>query len=295
LRRIGRHFSLLWKSARKFDQDHGFFLASGITFNVLIYLVPFTFLMLAMVGKYLYDDQEVIHHIRGYLRNFAPSIDPAVMKNLFDLIQNRDVVGFLGIAGLIWVSSLVFSALRTALNMVFRVEKERTLLRGLGIDLLMIVLAGTLLLLSMIFTSIITLIQEFGGKLPFVIPVITGPALRWLLKYLLPFGLTYMTFFLTYKIIPNAKVHALSALKAALFASLCWETAKHLFGWYTTHLGGYSVIYGSLSTLIIFFFWVYYSAVILLVGGEFAYLLDQERNRPVTDLRSSAKRRRGAR
>jgi membrane protein len=138
LRGIGRHFSLLWKSAKKFDQDHGFFLASGITFNVLIYLIPFTLLMLAMVGKYLYNDQDVIHHIRNYLRSFAPSIDPAVMRNLFDLIQNRDVVGFLGIGALVWVSTLVFSTLRTALNMVFGVEKGRSLLRGLGVDLLMI-------------------------------------------------------------------------------------------------------------------------------------------------------------
>jgi membrane protein len=290
LRRIGHHFFLLWKSAKKFDQDHGFFLASGITFNILIYLIPFTLLLLAMLGKYLYDDQEVIRHIRGYLRSSAPSIDPAVMKSLFDLVQNRDVVGFLGIVGLVWVSTLVFSALRTALNMVFGVKKGRTILRGLGIDLLMIFLAGLLLLLSMVFTSLTMLIQELGESLPFAIPVIIGPTLRWVLKYFLPFGFTYLTFFLIYKIIPNVKVHAFSALEAALFSTLGWETAKHLFGWYTTHLGRYSVIYGSLSTLIIFVFWVYYSSAILLVGAELAYFLDQERKSPAVDTRQPVRR-----
>jgi membrane protein len=58
---------------------------------------------------------------------------------------------------------------------------------------------------------------------------------------------------------------------------LLWELAKHLFGWYVTHLTRYSVIYGSLSTLIIFFFWIYYSAAILLLGGEFAFLIDLQR------------------
>jgi membrane protein len=289
LRRIGHPFSLLWKSAKEFDQDHGFFLASGIAFNVLIYLIPFTLLLLAMVGKYLYDDQEVLRHIHGYLRSFAPSIDPAVMENLFDLVQGRNIVGFLGIGSLIWVSSLVFSSLRTALNMVFGVEKGRSVLRGLGIDLLMILLAGFLLLLSMVFTSLITLIQEYGGRLPFAIPVILGPTLRWVLKYLLPFGLTCLTFFLIYKIIPNVRVHADSALKAALFAGLSWEMAKHLFGWYATHLSRYSVIYGSLSTLVIFFLWVYYSSAILLMGGEFAHLLDQERKPPPAGLQREVK------
>jgi membrane protein len=289
-KQILKNLRVLWRAFIKFYADNGFFLASGITFNVLIYLIPFTLLLLAMLGKYLYNDQEVILHIRRYFRGFAPSIDPTVMKNLFDLVRNRNVVGFLGIGALVWVSTLVFAALRTALNMVFRVEKGRSILRGLGIDLLMIFLAGSLLLLSMIFTSVVTLIQEFGQGLPFVIPVIIGPTLRWVLKYLLPFGFTFLTFFLIYRIIPNAKVHALSALKAALFASLGWETAKHLFGWYTTHLSRYSVIYGSLSTMVIFFFWVYYSAAILLMGGEFAHLLEQERKSHAVDPRQRVQR-----
>jgi membrane protein len=290
LKQILKDLRNLWRAFIKFYDDNGFFLASGITFNVLIYLIPFTLLLLAMLGKYLYNDQEVILHIRRYFRGFAPSIDPTVMKNLFDLVRNRNVVGFLGIGALVWVSTLVFAALRTALNMVFRVGKGRSILRGLGIDLLMIFLAGSLLLLSMIFTSVVALIQEFGQGLPFVVPVIIGPTLRWVLKYLLPFGFTFLTFFLIYKIIPNAKVHALSALKAALFASLGWETAKHLFGWYTTHLSRYSVIYGSLSTMVIFFFWVYYSAVILLMGGEFAHLLEQERKSHAVEPRQRVQR-----
>jgi membrane protein len=290
LKQILKDLRNLWRAFIKFYDDNGFFLASGITFNVLIYLIPFTLLLLAMLGKYLYNDQEVILHIRRYFRGFAPSIDPTVMKNLFDLVRNRNVVGFLGIGALVWVSTLVFAALRTALNMVFRVGKGRSILRGLGIDLLMIFLAGSLLLLSMIFTSVVALIQEFGQGLPFVVPVIIGPTLRWVLKYLLPFGFTFLTFFLIYKIIPNAKVHALSALKAALFASLGWETAKHLFGWYTTHLSRYSVIYGSLSTMVIFFFWVYYSAAILLMGGEFAHLLEQERKSHAVEPRQRVQR-----
>jgi membrane protein len=270
---MGHHLTLLLDAAKKFDQDHGFFLASGITFNLLMYLIPFTMLLLAVIGTYLYSDQEVLKHIRDYLRRFTPSIDFTVMENLFEIIRNRKIVGILGIAGLIWISTWVFSSLRTALNIVFRVEKGRGILRGVGIDLFMIILVGILLLLSMILTPIITVIHQIGGKLPLVI----GPTFQWILSYLLSFGFTYVTFFLIYKIIPNRKVHILSVLKAALFASLLWELAKHLFGWYVTHLTSYSVIYGSLSTLIIFFFWIYYSAVILLLGGEFAFLIELQR------------------
>jgi membrane protein len=106
-----------------------------------------------------------------------------------------------------------------------------------------------------------------------------GPTIQWILKYLLPFSLTYCMFFLIYKIIPNKKVHFTSALQGALFAGLLWEVAKHFFSWYVVHLTAYSFFYGSLSTLIIFVFWVFYSSTILVVGGEFAYFLEEDRQR----------------
>ena len=62
---------LLWLALKKFNRDNGFFLSSGITFNILINLIPFILLLLALVGTYLYNDQEVLDHIHAYLREMA--------------------------------------------------------------------------------------------------------------------------------------------------------------------------------------------------------------------------------
>jgi membrane protein len=83
--------------------------------------------------------------------------------------------------------------------------------------------------------------------------------------------------FLIYKVVPNRKIHFKTAFQAALFTSLLWEVAKQLFGWYVLHLGRFSIIYGSLSALAVFFLWIYYSSVILILGGEVAFLLENER------------------
>jgi membrane protein len=69
------------------------------------------------------------------------------------------------------------------------------------------------------------------------------------------------------------------ALQAALFTSLMWEVAKHMFGWYVLLSPRFSMLYGSLSTLAIFFFWIYYSATILVWGGEIAFLLEKKAKR----------------
>ena len=275
LRRILKNFSLLWQALKKFNDDNGFFLSSGITFNILINLIPFILLLLALVGTYLYNDQEVLNHIRTYLRNVAPTLDPKVIGSLMDLIESRQIVGIFGFVGLLWFSTWVFASLRIALNIVFRVEKSRGMLRGIGIDLLMILLAGIFLLVSMILTSMVTFLQGYHGQ----IPVAIGPKIQWVLKYLLPLFFTYCMFFLIYKIIPHKRIHFTSALQAALFTGLLWELAKLLFGWYVVHLARYSIFYGSLSTWVIFVLWVYYSSTILVVGGEFAYFLEEDRQR----------------
>jgi uncharacterized BrkB/YihY/UPF0761 family membrane protein len=93
LKKILKNFGLLWQALGKFNDDNGFFLSSGITFNILINLIPFIMLLLALVGTYLYNDQEVLNYIRAYFRDVAPALDPKIMKNLMDVIQNRQIVG----------------------------------------------------------------------------------------------------------------------------------------------------------------------------------------------------------
>jgi membrane protein len=273
LNKVREDFGLLWQALKKFNVDNGFFLSSGIAFNILISLIPFIMLLLALVGTYLYTDQEVLNHFRAYSRDVAPTLGPKVMKTLADVIQNRQIVGILGLVGLLWISTRVFSSLRIALNIVFMAEKRRAILRGIVVDLLMIVLVGILLFVSMILSPVVIFLQSYQGR----IPVAIGPTIQWILKYLLPFFLTCCMFFLIYKIIPNKRAHFTSALQAALLAGLVWELAKHLFTWYVLHLARYSVYYGSLSTLAIFVLWVYYSSTILVVGGEFAYFLEEHR------------------
>jgi len=169
-----KNFGLLWQALRKFNEDNGFFLSSGIAFNILINLIPFILLLLALVGTYLYNDQEVLNHIRAYFRDVAPTLDPKVMKTLMDVIQNRQIVGILGLVGLLWISTWVFSSLRIALNIVFRAEKSQGMLRGIVVDLLMILLVGILLLVSMILSPVVIFLQSYQGR----IPVALGPTIQ---------------------------------------------------------------------------------------------------------------------
>jgi membrane protein len=270
-KKIKRKLLVLSKALRKFDDDHGFFLSSGITFNFLICLIPLILLLLSLTGTYLFSSREVLNHISYHLQNVVPSLDPEIMEDIMRIIRHRKIVGVLGIGGLIWTSTWVFSSLRTALNIVFQVEKGRGLFRGKAIDLLMVLLAGIFLLISMALSSAVTFIQSY----PFNQLLDMEPVTRFILKYLIPLFFTFCMSLLIYKIIPSKKVNLKPALQAAFFTGLLWEVARHLFEWYVLHLGRFSMIYGSLSTLAIFFLWAYLSSAILILGGEIAYLLEK--------------------
>ena len=274
-KKIFRKLRLLWFALRKFRDDKGFLLSSGLAFTFLVGLIPLLLLLIFLVGTHLYSDREVLNHIRRYLENVAPSLDPRVMKNILRVIRDRKIIGVLGVGGLIWASIWVFSTLRTVLNIIFQVKKGQGIIRGIATDLLMIFLVGTLHLSSMTLASVMVYFKRY--RFSFKSPLELGLLVGFTLKYIIPFFLSFWMFFLIYKIIPNKKITSRTALQAALFSSLLWEGAKHLFGWYVLSLGGFTMVYGSLSTLAIFVLWVFYSSTILLMGGEVAYFLEKER------------------
>ena len=280
--RVSSKIRLFLDALKRFNEDHCFLLSSGIAFALLFCLIPLLLLVLALIGTYLFSDQEVLNQISEYLKDMFPSLDPRIRKSILETVHDRRIVGILGLGGLLWTSTWVFSSLSSALNIIFRVKRDRSLLRGKAVDLFMLFLAGTLLLVSMALSSVITLFQGYLFKFPLDIGFLFQP----ILKYLIPFFLTFCMFFLIYKIAPNKRIHSGIALKATFVASILWEVAKQLFGWYILHLGRFSVIYGSLATLAIFLLWIYYTSAIFLLGGEIASLLEQKKSIPADKTRS---------
>ena len=160
-REILSKLSFFLNALKKFDSDNGLLLSSGITFNLLVGLIPLTLLLLALSGSYLFSDREVLDHLRHYLERMVPPLDPTITENILGLIQDRKVVGILGIGGLVIAVLSVFSSLRTALNIVFQVEKPQGIIRGTAIDLLMLLLAGIFHIVSMAMTSVFTYYKSY--------------------------------------------------------------------------------------------------------------------------------------
>lgn len=262
---------LLGSALVKFDRDRGFFLASGIAFQVLLCLVPFAMLLLSFAGSYLFADERVADQLGRYFAQAAPALDPGVRREFLGIVSHRGTYGVVGTVGLLWIATTVFGWLRIALNTIFGVAKARGTLRGLGLDLAMILLSGAAFLVSVGLTAAFEYLRHLPSPL---FPAETGLLLNVALAYVVPFLVTLLICFLIYLIVPDRRVSARAAILGALFTGVLWEAAKHLFTLYVSTFGSYSIVYGSLGAAAVLLVWTYYSAAVLLLGAEVTALLD---------------------
>lgn len=58
--------------AGKFLTDNGFFLASALAFNLLLYFVPLSLLMVSLLGYTVLDSERAMNEVQSVLRAFLP-------------------------------------------------------------------------------------------------------------------------------------------------------------------------------------------------------------------------------
>jgi len=255
----------------KFDRDRGLFLASGIAFQVLLCLVPLALLVLSFAGTYLFTNDSVTEQVERFLAQAAPVLDPSVQKGLLEIVTHRGTSGLVGTIGLLWIATAVFSWLRMALDTIFAVPEPHGTLRGFAVDLGMIVLSAASFLVSVGLTAAIEYLQRAQSA---IFPAAPGLLLKIALSFGVPFAATLLFCFLIFRLLPNRRVAARSAVWGAVFTGVLWEASKHLFTWYVLSFGSYSIVYGSLSAAAVILVWTYYSAAVLLLGAEVTSLLE---------------------
>ena len=85
------------------------------------------------------------------------------------------------------------------------------------------------------------------------------------------FGFTFFQW-----VLPSCKVKLRHAVVAGFFTAVFFEVARQVFSLYLKFFPSYQVIYGALAAIPILLVWIYLSWVIILVGAELCYFLQNE-------------------
>ena len=253
---LGRAGAFVFEVLGKYQKDDCLSYAAGLSFWVIVSLVPLSTLLFKLLGAILGS--------RAYgpaaLKTLQEIVPYLPRELVIDAVDNSQKIGGMGLSWfvLLFGSYWGISQLDTSLAHVFglRIKKHRQTRKNHLLRQVAFLVGGLLLM-------VISLALLIGGALRKYLP--------WkqtdLLPYLAPLlGLALMTVVLQH--LPRLHVKFRHALLGAGISTTLWWLAKWGFGVYLRHTMTWGIMYGSLLGIVAGLTFLYYSCAILLLGAE---------------------------
>jgi YihY family inner membrane protein len=251
-----------------FMKNQGLLLAGAVAYYALLSVVPL--LILAVIGlSHVVEEGELFETLARYLEWVLPGQSQNVLGELTAFIENRDVVGWVLLATLLFFSSLAFSVLEKAMSVIFlhRIEvRRRHALVSVLLPYCYVLCLGIGLLIITVVANRLETLGDESVRLLGREWSLSG--LSGVLLYLL--GLAGEIVLLTslYVVMPVGRLTWRHALAGGITAALLWEVSRRILVWYFGTLSAVSVVYGSLTTAIIVLFSLEIGATFLLLGAQ---------------------------
>ncbi len=285
--------SLVAASFKRFNGDKCWTSAIVISYFALLCSVPLVALFFAAAGRFLGDTEMALRSLNIFTDEFFAKLDPSFFKSLGDLSSSGAKLGLFGVVGSLVSASFLFSTLITTINQIFRAKYHRSFFYDRLIEFLMMAVVGIFMLFSLAMTAVTTAFGQSLQKSELVRatlnPEVVAAINNVLLKYVIPYLLTFLMFFILYKFIPEVKVHTRAGIIPAAVAALLFEVFKRAFAFYVVHFSALGIVLsrilqGTLTSVLFFLLWITSSMVILLWGAELAAVLNEK-----YDARAAAK------
>ena len=138
---------------KRIDEHHIFLSGGGIAFSLILSTIPILLLVFAVLGIVI-DPATIDENITKFINTMIPYPEYAkyttevILRRIPDVYQYSTTAFYLGLAGLFFTSTWIFSSMRTILNRIFGITKGKGVLIGLLRDFGMVFLIILLVLLS---------------------------------------------------------------------------------------------------------------------------------------------------
>jgi membrane protein len=255
----------VWRGVVGIYNSNDLTFASSIAYYALLSLFPFFLLALSILASVTSNDTDRASVLSFVLRYF-----PRQFEFVNTQLQSMQVAGFrVGVIGsilMVWAAMGVFSAIGSAVNHAWGVDKQPSYLKHKLMAFTMLVTASMLLLTGLLLVSAINVAEARW----FAVVIARTPGLLVLQSWALKSASTIIFIVLVglvFYFVPNAAVRFRDVWVGAVITGLLWRVALAGFSRYVRDLSHFSV-HGSIAAVVVFLVWVYISAVILLYGVE---------------------------
>jgi membrane protein len=244
----------------KFFADRGTHLAAMVAYFALLSFVPLVFLALSLFG--LADRAEAGDFFIRELKHAFPGTSLDSIITLVHRVQdNAATLGIIGGVGLLWSSVSLFSALESALNIVYGLPNRR-FLQGKAIAAglmasIMITLFASLVVGSLGVEFLKQNLGAFANSSVLAYVVSVGSSLLGVFVFLLA----------VYRWLPNTHVGAREALPGAVLGAIVLEASFQALPLFI-RFADVNVTLRTLGGPAILLLWLYVMANVIVFGGE---------------------------
>lgn len=258
------------------DSHHIFLMAGGLSFAVFTCMLPMVLIIFAVLGSLLKEPSiasEITRFIERVIpyTKYADQVRDIVFNRVDEFIIYKNLAGLLGVFGMFFAASGLFSSMRTALRTAYRITSSESALVGKLRDLGLVLLVIVYFLLSTTILPGLDITQEIADKTG-LLHTIHLDFVTDLLVRGVSFLLIFVSFFFVYFAIPYPRPPKKAIAVSALTAAILWNLAQELFGFYIANMVTLKRIYGAYFFMIVVAFWIYYTSLVFIVGAEIGQL-----------------------
>ena len=257
----------LWRGVVDFYYSDNLTHAASIAYFALLSIFPMFLLFYSLVGS-LTASEAHRASVTSFLLSYFPAQFEFLVRQLDTLGHIHFELGLGSAVALVWASLGFFSAITSAVNHAWGVEKPRSYLGSKLFALLMMIAAGLVLVATLGVSSAVQIAHARSflavtSEWP-TLSMITGIPLRWVATVLLIVMVGLIFYF-----VPNTKVRFRDVWIGAVLTGAMWRVVLAGFAYYISDMSRFNLIHGSVAAVVVFLVWVYTSAVVLLYGVEF--------------------------
>ncbi|UCH95630.1 MAG: YihY/virulence factor BrkB family protein, partial [Candidatus Aminicenantes bacterium] len=231
----------MWLALKEFFHEDGVDKASILAyysiFSSLFLLTFFTFLFTRFLG----DPDITLKTVYPFSPDFFSKISPDIFKRAADISAKMKEVGVIGILLSFILGFLVIMKIVQFVNSMFHVNikakksEKGFLIRRIS-EFSLLFLLGLLVVVSFFFTGLISTITSLFYNNEFLAAHINPSFIdaidNILIKYVGPFLITFLFFFVLYKWIPEKIVYIKGAFISAVISTVLWEIVKRAYTFY---------------------------------------------------------------
>ena len=249
---------------KRLGSDHIGEYTAQCAYYTFLSFIPFIILLLSLI-KYVNIEKDT-------LASIFEAILPNIMKNsVLDIIQEvySKSIETISISAifLLWSASNSFYALTKGLSSIYKGEDEENYiflrLKGIVGAVIALMVVVVILILLVFGNSLEALIDdhfhELSGVFDFIISV----------RAIFSISLMFVIFLFMYRFFSGRKgIGFKNCMLGAAFTSIAWYLVSYFFSIYVDIFTNFSVIYGSLATIILILMWLYAIIYVIFLGAE---------------------------